>query len=277
MFGLIAANTRELTPEQLRRYNGVYCGICRNIREGASNLCRLGLQYDMAFLALLHMSLYEPDERSGSRACLLHPVKPKPWIDNDAVRYAADMNVALAWHKCQDDALDDNKLSAKMMAKVLVPHCARIQKDYPRQWAAMEENLAALDQLEKENCQNPDLPAACFGKLMGELLVWKVDQWEGLLRPMGMALGRFIYLADAALDAPADRKKGRYNPFLALGEVPDYDALREFLVLDMADCAKYFEALPLVQDKDILDNILYSGVWAQLGAAWNQKEEKSHG
>ena len=32
-------------------------------------------------------------------------------------------------------------------------------------------------------------------------------------------------------------------------------------MLAMAKCTEAFERLPLVQDKDILDNILYSGVW----------------
>ena len=31
----------------------------------------------------------------------------------------------------------------------------------------------------------------------------------------------------------------------------------------MARCTDYFEKLPLVQDKALLDNILYSGVWVQ--------------
>ena len=40
-------------------------------------------------------------------------------------------------------------------------------------------------------------------------------------------------------------------------------AWEEYLVLAMARCTEYFERLPLVQDKDLLDNILYSGVWTQ--------------
>ena len=51
------ANVPELSKEQQKRYNAVYCGICRQIREGSSNTARLGLSYDMAFLALLLMSL----------------------------------------------------------------------------------------------------------------------------------------------------------------------------------------------------------------------------
>ena len=34
-------------------------------------------------------------------------------------------------------------------------------------------------------------------------------------------------------------------------------------MLAMARCTRHFEALPLVQDKDILDAILYSGIWVE--------------
>ena len=96
MFGLVTASVQELTPAQKERYNSIYCGICRAIRRSHSQLCRLGLSYDMAFLAMLLMSLYESEEDSGRNACVLHPIRKKPWVENECIRYAADMNVALA-------------------------------------------------------------------------------------------------------------------------------------------------------------------------------------
>ena len=41
----------------------------------------------------------------------------------------------------------------------------------------------------------------------------------------------------------------------------DWNRWREYLVLTMAKCTECYEKLPLVQDKQLLDNILYSGVW----------------
>ena len=70
MFGYVTASLRELTKEQQRRYSAVYCGICRRIREQSGQLSRLGLSYDMAFLALLLMSLYEPEECGGRPICI---------------------------------------------------------------------------------------------------------------------------------------------------------------------------------------------------------------
>ncbi len=261
MFGFVTANISELTEQEKARYNGVYCGICRAIREDASNLCRLGLSFDMAFLALLHMSLYEPEEISGERACMLHPVKPRPWIDNAAVRYAADMNVALAYYNSADDWKDDHNPAAGIMSRVFRTHVDRVRIQYPRQWSAIEGCIARLSELEKAGCANPDEPAGCFGDLMGELLVWKDDLWREPLYQMGHALGRFIYLTDAAVDYRKDAKKKKYNPFLAMGAGENPEQWEEYLVLDMARCTDYYERLPLVQDKNLLDNILYSGVW----------------
>ncbi len=261
MFGLVMANVEELSKEEKTRYNGVYCGICRQIRVNASNMARLGLSYDMAFLALLLMSLYEPEETSGNRACKLHPFKPRPWIENAYVTYAADMNVALAYYKALDDYADEGKFRAKKQSELFGKTMGDIAKRYPRQCAAMERCITRLRELEKENCANPDLPAACFGELMEELFVYEQDMWEPTLRQMGMALGRFIYLADAALDYRADCRKNRYNPFLAMGTGEDWTRWEQYLVLTMGRCTDYFERLPLVQDKKILDNILYSGIW----------------
>lgn len=273
MFGYVSANQSELTKQQRSRYGAVYCGICRAIANQSGQLPRLSLSYDMAFLALLHMSLYEPEETAGSNTCLTHPFKRRDWLDNDCIRYAADMNVALAYYKFLDDWHDDGKQSAKLMARALEKAAMDIRSRYPRQCEAMERCIAELTRLEGENCSNPDLPAASFGALMGEILVFREDHWQIPLRQMGNALGRYVYLMDAALDYPQDRKKGRYNPFLAHGEGLDYSRWEQYLLNIMGRCADFYERLPLVRDKDILDNILYSGVWVRWGR--NRKERKN--
>lgn len=271
MFGYVSANFGELTKEQKQRYNSIYCGICRQIRIRSGQITRLGLSYDMAFLATLLMSLYEPEETYGKRACALHPLKPRAWVDNGYVRYAADMNVALAYYNFLDDWEDDGKHSAKLMAELFSKHLPEIENRYPRQCEAIQNCIAELSRLEKAGCANPDEPAACFGELMGELLTYEEDIWAPTLRQMGQALGRFIYLLDGALDYEKDEKKGKYNPYLAMGTGKDWARWEEYLVLTMGRCTANFEKLPLVQDKDLLDNILYSGVWVNYRR--NRKEE----
>ena len=261
MFGFVTASCKELTKEQSDRYGGVYCGICRQIRDSASQGARVGLSYDMAFLALLLTSLYEPEETSGPLHCAAHPFRKRDWVDNEFIRYAADMNVALAYYKAMDDWFDDRNPAAKIMANVFGKTMPSLLKMYPRQCGAIESCIGELSALEADNCPNPDETANTFGRLMGELLVYREDIWSPILRDLGRHLGRFIYLADAAVDYRSDKKKNKYNPFLAMGTGEDWPRWEEYLVQAMGRCTHEFEKLPLVQDKALLDNILYSGVW----------------
>ena len=152
MFGFVTANYQELTKEQQHRYGAIYCGICKAIRQQSGNGARLGLSYDMAFLSCLLMSLYEPEETAHKNACLMHPVKRRAWVENEFTRYAADMNVALAYYNFLDDWQDDRKASAKVMAGLLEKNCADIEQTYPRQCGAIRDCIAELSELEKAGC-----------------------------------------------------------------------------------------------------------------------------
>ncbi len=268
MFGHVTASIKELSQAQLQRYRSVYCGICRQIRLRCSSFARLGLSYDMAFLALLHSSLYEPEEQSGKRACGLHPIRPRPWVDSPYIAYCADLNVALAHYKFLDDYEDEGRHTAKFMANRFAVDA--IEARWPRQCEAIRACLTRLSALESENCTDPDAVAGCFGELMAELFVYEEDMWASTLRQAGYALGRFIYLADAAEDFAADRKKHHYNPF----QREDWAQWEIWLVMAMGRCTRFYEMLPLVQDKDILDNILYSGVWTRFRAAQRRAEKR---
>lgn len=272
MFGFVNANFQELSKAQQARYSAIYCGICQAIRLRSGNLARITLSYDMAFLALLHLSLYEPQEKSGRSFCALHPLKPRPWVESPQIQYAADMNVALAYYKALDDCEDEGSRSAKLLANALAPHYHRIEQQFPRQCAAIADCIGQLRQIENRNESNPDIPASCFGQLMAELMVYQEDLWAEDLRSMGFHLGRFIYLADAMLDYDRDIRKKQYNPFLAQGQ--EKDKWEEYLLLAMGSCTESYEKLPLVQDKPLLDNILYSGVWVQYRRK-NRKEAHS--
>ena len=268
MFGFVMADRKELTPEEDRRYQEIYCGICRQMRLRHGSLARVGLSFDLAFLGLLLHSLYEPEETSGKGACGFHPIKPRSWVDSEHIAYCADMNVALAYYKALDDRQDRDGGS---FLRVFGKNMEEIARRYPRQCQAMVEKLEKIRLLEQENCSNPDLPAGAFGELLEEIFVYKEDLWEQDLRQMANCLGRFIYLADGAVDYDRDKKKGSYNPFLAMGMEADWEKWTEFLVLEMAGCTDAYERLPLVEDKHLMDNILYGGVWLQYG----QKQKRA--
>lgn len=275
MFGFVMADPRELTQEELLRYRSHYCGICRAIGKSCGEVCRLALNYDTTFLSLLLTSLYEPEEETRKIFCALHPVGGRFAAENELINYAAAMNVALACFSCRDHWLDEKNLLGYAGNKVLSHHLPEIQARFPRQYAAIRDCVAELACLEAEKCPNPDEAANCFGKLMAELFVYKEDLWAPCLRDMGMALGRFIYLADAIVDFEKDQKQGSYNPLTFLSPQPGPARWKQYLVLELSACTDQFERLPLVQDKSLLDKILYSGIWLAYGKKMGKKREET--
>ena len=270
MFGLVAANSAQLNEEQRGRYGAVYCGLCRALGERHGQRARLSLTYDLTFLVLLLDSLEEPELRRGEDRCVPHPLKKRPWRRSRWTDYAADMNLALAYHKCLDDWSDEKKVTRLAYAKALQSAYDRVKRDWPGQCALVEEQLRALGELEGQNSADLDAASACFGALMAGLLSAPGGFFEPQLRALGDALGRFIYVMDAVLDQEADAKTGSWNPVTRFREEHGSFQERPALELLIGDAAAAFERLPLEQDLDLLRNILYSGVWSQ----WVGRERK---
>ena len=272
MFGYVQANIRTLDEAQLRRYRGAYCGLCRSLKARYGQLSRMTLTYDLTFLVLLLSSMYEPEERSGSGRCLPHPVHRRDWWANRFTDYAADMNVALAYFNCADDWQDEKKPLALAGTKLLEPCYRAAAARWPRQCAAIETCMAELQAIETAADPAPDAAADCFGRLMGELFTPEPDPvWAPCFRAFGAALGRFIYMMDAWVDYERDRKRGSYNPLLALhGDGLTQEETLALLKMHIGECTAEFERLPLVQDVDILRSVLYSGVWTR----YQMKQEK---
>jgi hypothetical protein len=82
------------------------------------------------------------------------------------------MNVALGYYKALDDKQDENRLSSRLMLNIFGKDLPAIKAQYPRQCAAIEACLEELRELEQSHCDNPDLPAGCFGRLLAELFVY---------------------------------------------------------------------------------------------------------
>ena len=274
MFGFVEANTKALSEAQLHRYRGAYCGLCRELKLRHGSISRMTLNYDMTFLVLLLSSMYEPEEQGGEGRCLAHPIHRRMWWRNRFTAYAADMNVALAYYNCMDDWADDKKVLSLAEAKLLESHYQRVAKQWPMQCDAIETCMRELREIETDETSAPDAAVNSFGKLMGVLFsVEKDPVWEDEFRNFGESLGRFIYVMDACVDYAKDKKRGNYNPLLAMqGEDMTEEEKLMLLKVLIGECTARFERLPLVQDVEILRSVLYSGVWTQY--AMKMKSEK---
>ena len=62
MFGYVSVNKAHLTEEEYGAFSSYYCGVCKATGDVASQLARLGLSYDITFLALLLGSVFDEGE-----------------------------------------------------------------------------------------------------------------------------------------------------------------------------------------------------------------------
>ena len=291
MFGFVAADAGALSEEEKERYRAVYCGLCLALRDRYGQLSRACLTYDLTFFVLLCNSLHEPVETKGASHCVMHPAPaaPRPWARSTWTDYAADLSVALAYHKVLDDIADDGALKARAAERLLAGAYERARTRIPEQCAEIERAMATIRTIEEAGRSNedalsggagtacdspfsadatdtvlafdPDAAAHEFGRMLGRLFTHNQGSWTKTMEELGRGLGRFIYLMDAAVDFDDDAASGSYNPFVALGS--DAEAVRATLALAAADAAAPYERLPLVPDAHLMDSILYSGVWAQ--------------
>lgn len=257
MFGYVTANTEALSKDEMKIYRGLYCGLCRSLKERYGNLSRMMLTYDMTFLILALSSLYRCDDKCGNKRCVIHPLKKHCFIENDITYYAADMSVALVYNKFIDDWNDDRNIFAKISASITKKDYLDICIKYPRQCKAIEKCLTDLSEVEKSGITVADVPANIFGTLLGEIFVYKEDEYSPKLRAFGSALGRFIYIMDAWDDLKDDIKKERYNPLTSISS----KNIKPVLTMILSECAEELFSLPLEKNKNIMKNVIYSGVW----------------
>ena len=162
-----------------------------------------------------------------------------------------------------DDWADERNLLRRAGAEALKRGYRRVEARWGEKCAAIEAGVRDLGQIEKRREMDVDAPAKCFGRLLGELFVYRRDEWEAPLRAMGEYLGRFIYVMDAYDDLAADEKRGAYNPLTALEGEGFEQTVESALTMLIGRCTQAFEVLPLVKDVEILRSVLYSGVWAK--------------
>ena len=275
MLGYVAANREKLSPEDLETYRAYYCGLCRTLQTYYHQAGRLTLNYDMTFLYLLLTGLYEPEEQIRMGRCMPHPMKPHREVYNEAVRYCADMNILLAYYDMLDDWEDDRKLSGRLGSGLLKKGCTEIRQRWPRQAKAVEDYLRELALCEQRDSREIDEASGLSGRMLEEILVYRQDEWEPLLRGVGFYLGKFIYLCDAYEDLEHDKKTGSYNPLLLKETEQDFDEMCQYILnLMMAECCRAFEYLPIIRHKEILRNILYSGVWIRFAQNRKKRAEK---
>lgn len=274
MFGYVVAQKSELKMREYYKYKAYYCGLCKVLRDKYGLAGQVTLTYDMTFLVILLTSLYETETTREESRCVVHPLKKQKMLFNEITEYAADMNLILTYYKLLDDWHDEKSKKAYAGVCALQGIFEKLREQYPGKCEVIRKCLGLLRQCENRNERDIDTVSRYFGKLMGELFVWKQDVWEKTLRKMGFYLGKYIYVLDAYDDIDKDRQTESYNVLISICEDEDFGAkVENMLNCILAECTSEFEKLPCIEDAEILRNILYAGVWDKFDK--KRKEQES--
>lgn len=275
MFGYVRTMDAELKVKEHELYKATYCGLCRSMGKCTGQCSRMTLNYDFVFLALTRYAISPCELKFKARRCLAHPFAKRSSMEqNEILDYCSEASAILNYQKIIDD-INDEKGLKKLGAVLLRPFVSHSRKKAIKKNPALREldslistKLDELNQLEKSDSIGVDVPAACFGDILGEIMSFDLDGTDKRIAfEFGKHIGAWIYVADALDDMREDAKKGRYNPLLKLygGKIPNEDELS--LIYDATKnklfaAASAFDLIDIDDEgiKNILSNILYIGI-----------------
>ncbi len=291
MFGYVKAFPPELLGREADFYRGVYCGLCRAQGRCTGQCSRAALNYDLVFMALTRMALEGTTPVFTERRCPIHPMHKRPMLEpQTSLNLTALASAVLTYHKVADDRVDETGMR-RLRANLLLPLISLPRRramvryaDGTRKQHATDSRvpdgqlldtrvtdcMKALAALEARKPPSVDEPAELFGSLLGDILSWGLtDSTARLGREIGLHVGRWVYILDAADDYCEDVRHGRYNPFVCLyGAAPatlPESRLQEIHAALMAELDAVVCAVDLVDIADsnlsgVLRNILYHGM-----------------
>lgn len=265
MFGYIRPLRGELKCKEFDLYKATYCGLCQTMRQRYGVIAPMFLNFDFTFLALLLWEAEEDPKLCHGRCHAKLFTKKEMCVGSDALNYAADESVILAYWKLRDSIVDDGfwkglisrslALLLKRSYKKAALHCAEFDK-------TVQDCLAELSQLERENSPSIDRTADTFARILRAAAPQKGDEVQD--RALGQLLyhvGRWIYLVDARDDIAEDALSGSYNPIaLRYGETGDDDALRLTLEHSLNLARSAYHIGEFGCRGAIIQNILYLGL-----------------
>ena len=281
MYGYLRTHAPELKVREQEYYRAVYCGLCRTMGKCTGQCSRMTLSYDFTLFALVRLALTGEDLTVKSRRCVAHPLRKRPMAEpTPALALCAYASAILAHYKVKDDLRDERGLK-RTAASVVAPFIASmrrrsVRKGYGDMDSGVYLAMKELCELEASRIPSVDEPATLFGELMGKLLAYGLEGNEAkLAHTVGLRLGRWVYILDAADDYAEDVKYRRYNPLACLYADPSMteltphkrEELKIALLAELAELECAFDLLDTADRPDlrgILSNILYEGMPRQI-------------
>ena len=261
MLGYVTIEKSELKVREFDMYQAYYCGICKSIGRRFGQLPRMTLSYDSVFLALVLAGLSEETDIVLQEHCITHHIKKKPVVfGNEALDYAADVMVILAYHKFLDDWKDEKSKVGLIGKSALAGAYRKLREIHPDVCRKIENALNTLSELEKENSGKLDLVSDTFADIMETLFTGYDPAADSsrILGQLGRHLGKWIYTIDALDDYEKDIEAEHYNPLIFREN--KLEGIGDLLYNYLAEAANACDLLEIKKNKGIIDNIIFMGL-----------------
>ncbi|MDD4245133.1 MAG: DUF5685 family protein [Candidatus Methanomethylophilaceae archaeon] len=272
MFGYTLPVESTLSSKDAMTYRNYYCETCHQLRDGYGVLSTVAVNYEMTFANILLNSVSESGiEMKGapnkSFCVLRHGVS-----GSELMSALAAYTVLVTNNSLVDDETDGPDLRSKFGLLALNKAIEKAKGDYPSFQAHIEKGYSALLDAERDRCSDAlvmgRLSAASMMGVLGDILG---EGFDDDLKDLFLNLGIWVYVMDAIEDLDEDFSEGNYNPFLvsAQGYTRSKTYVESNIYLfgeTMGKCigdiqSAYSRIRPRVRmNRDILDNIIYSGI-----------------
>lgn len=268
MFGYVTICKDAMTEEEYKLFRSYYCGLCKAMGRQCSQLSRLGLSYDITFLAIVLSGLARKQSEIRDEHCAVHHMSRHGTVRNDAaVDYAANMGALLSYLKLKDDWEDDRSIKALFGMILMHGAVRRAGARYKRQYGIIERELKRLSECERRGAEL-DEAADCFAKILEVLFTPDFVEDLTTVRVLGWFgynIGRWIYVMDAFADIEEDYGSGSYNPLITADcseNISEYkrhisENMREALTLNLTELASTYELLKLHHNDSVIRHIIY--------------------
>lgn len=277
MFGYITPVKDELKVCELETFKNYYCGLCFAIKSNFGNIPRLTLTYDSTFFAVLLDGISSEELTINKKNCLKHPLTIKNYvINNKALEYASEINIALVYFKFLDDLYDDKSIKSYSFSKLLKPYYHRIKNNTLK--STFKKNLEELHFLEQnKNFNSIDEISHPFSNLIGRILADcpfilnnDSNKLRNLLYDFGYSFAKWIYLMDAIEDLKDDIAENKFNPINKIynSNNEPYEKIIskikepiDFSLISLStNCSEIIKKLPFKRNKEIVNNVINLGL-----------------
>lgn len=277
MFGFVNIYKSELKIKDYNLFRSYYCGLCKALGKRYNQAVRLGLSYDMTFLAIISDALNDDEAVFKTDGCLKHIGRHTVCHSNKFINYSADISIILSYYKLNDDIKDNCSFKAFLARIAYIRAVKKASRKYPELAECIKNKLFELSELEKCGCKNVDMAAHPFASLTGEIF----KTADSSLEKLGYNIGRLIYILDALQDVDSDIKSKSYNPFVnrygvaAVHTKNFVQMARGSVNMTLSAISDEYKALDIHKNKALTDNIIYMGLRYAADTLFKNMEEKN--